>query len=403
MERLLDIGARRLGLDPVEVRRRNLVRPGEMPYRSGLTYKDGVPIAYDPGDFPAAFERALELVRLPEYRARQAASGAHDAPHRCGRGLLRAGLRARPLRGRRGPRRPERHRLRDRRGRRPGPGAPDDPRPDLRRRARGPARGRRHRGRRHGPVPDRHGHGRQPRRGQHRARRRPHRARGAGARPGGRRGAPRVRARGRADRGGPRLRRRGPGAGALPRPGGPRRDPVEGPPEDRRARPPALHVLLPGHRHVGVRHPGGGRGGRSRNVRDPAPRLRGGARQRAGNQPRHRRGSAPGRRGAGHRRRALGRSRLRRLGAARDREPDGLRPPEGRPAAAGPGCPARPPLGGERARRQGRRGERRDPGRRGDRQRRRGRRRRPRRHDPRGAGHLRAPLRAPRGRAPARA
>jgi carbon-monoxide dehydrogenase large subunit len=73
MERLLDIGARRLGLDPIEIRRRNLVRPGEMPYRSGLTYKDGVPVSYDPGDFPAALERALELVRLPEYRSRQAA------------------------------------------------------------------------------------------------------------------------------------------------------------------------------------------------------------------------------------------------------------------------------------------------------------------------------------------
>jgi CO/xanthine dehydrogenase Mo-binding subunit len=72
MERLLDIGARRLGLDPVEIRRRNLVRPGEMPYRPGLTYKDGVPVRYDPADFPAAFERALELLRLPEYRERQA-------------------------------------------------------------------------------------------------------------------------------------------------------------------------------------------------------------------------------------------------------------------------------------------------------------------------------------------
>jgi CO/xanthine dehydrogenase Mo-binding subunit len=78
MERLLDIGARRLGLDPVEVRRRNLVRPGEMPYRSGLTYKDGVPIAYDPADFPAALERALELVRASEYRARQATQARTD-------------------------------------------------------------------------------------------------------------------------------------------------------------------------------------------------------------------------------------------------------------------------------------------------------------------------------------
>ncbi len=73
MERLLDIAARRLGLDPAEIRRRNLVRPEEMPYRSGLTYKDGVPIAYDPADFPAAFERALEVLGYRDYRARQAA------------------------------------------------------------------------------------------------------------------------------------------------------------------------------------------------------------------------------------------------------------------------------------------------------------------------------------------
>jgi CO/xanthine dehydrogenase Mo-binding subunit len=73
MERLLDIGARRLGLDPIEVRRRNLVRPGEMPYRPGITYKDGVTVAYDPGDFPAGLERALELLGHRELRARQAA------------------------------------------------------------------------------------------------------------------------------------------------------------------------------------------------------------------------------------------------------------------------------------------------------------------------------------------
>jgi carbon-monoxide dehydrogenase large subunit len=73
MERLMDIGARRLGLDPAEIRRRNLVRPEEMPYRPGLTYKDGAPIAYDPADFPAAFERALALFDYKRWRERQAA------------------------------------------------------------------------------------------------------------------------------------------------------------------------------------------------------------------------------------------------------------------------------------------------------------------------------------------
>lgn len=74
MERLVDMAARRLGLDPAELRRRNLVRPGEMPYHTGLVYKDGAPIVYDPGDFPAAFARALELVDYEGWRGRQRAT-----------------------------------------------------------------------------------------------------------------------------------------------------------------------------------------------------------------------------------------------------------------------------------------------------------------------------------------
>jgi CO/xanthine dehydrogenase Mo-binding subunit len=73
MERLMDLGARRLGLDPAELRRRNLVVPREMPYRPGLTYKDGRPIAYDPADFPASFERALREFGYESWRRRQRA------------------------------------------------------------------------------------------------------------------------------------------------------------------------------------------------------------------------------------------------------------------------------------------------------------------------------------------
>jgi carbon-monoxide dehydrogenase large subunit len=85
MERLMDLGARRLGLDPAEIRRRNLVRPDEMPYRPGLTYKDGVPIAYDPGNFPAALERALALLDYDGWRRRQRAQAG--ATRRLGVGL----------------------------------------------------------------------------------------------------------------------------------------------------------------------------------------------------------------------------------------------------------------------------------------------------------------------------
>src|SRR5262249_39109072 len=45
MERLLDIGARRPRPDPIEIRPRDLVKPGEKPYPAGLTYKERVPVA----------------------------------------------------------------------------------------------------------------------------------------------------------------------------------------------------------------------------------------------------------------------------------------------------------------------------------------------------------------------
>jgi aerobic carbon-monoxide dehydrogenase large subunit len=69
MERLLDRAARRIGMEPADLRRRNLIRPEEMPYRSGLVYRDGVPIAYDPADYPAALERLLRVFDHDAWRA----------------------------------------------------------------------------------------------------------------------------------------------------------------------------------------------------------------------------------------------------------------------------------------------------------------------------------------------
>jgi CO/xanthine dehydrogenase Mo-binding subunit len=72
LDRLLDRAARRLGMDPAELRRRNMIRPGDMPYASGLTYRDGVPITYDPGDYVAAFDEALARLGYPRWRGEQA-------------------------------------------------------------------------------------------------------------------------------------------------------------------------------------------------------------------------------------------------------------------------------------------------------------------------------------------
>jgi carbon-monoxide dehydrogenase large subunit len=68
MERLMDQAARRLGLEPTEIRRRNLIR--QFPYTSatGLTY--------DEGSYIESLETAIEKIDLPGFRDRQRAARA---------------------------------------------------------------------------------------------------------------------------------------------------------------------------------------------------------------------------------------------------------------------------------------------------------------------------------------
>jgi aerobic carbon-monoxide dehydrogenase large subunit len=73
MDRILDLLARKIGKDPADIRRRNLIEPREMPYDVGLLYRDGNPLVYDGGDFPAALERALAAIGYDRVRADQGA------------------------------------------------------------------------------------------------------------------------------------------------------------------------------------------------------------------------------------------------------------------------------------------------------------------------------------------
>jgi aerobic carbon-monoxide dehydrogenase large subunit len=72
MERTIDLVARSLGLEPAEVRRRNMIRADEMPYRVGIPYRDGEPIVYDSGDYPGTLQKALDAVGgIEAFRRRQ--------------------------------------------------------------------------------------------------------------------------------------------------------------------------------------------------------------------------------------------------------------------------------------------------------------------------------------------
>jgi carbon-monoxide dehydrogenase large subunit len=76
MERVVSRIARELGLEPIEVRRRNFIRPDELPWDVGLTFQDGGPTRYDSGDYPRGLEMALARIGFDGFRARQAAARA---------------------------------------------------------------------------------------------------------------------------------------------------------------------------------------------------------------------------------------------------------------------------------------------------------------------------------------
>jgi carbon-monoxide dehydrogenase large subunit len=68
IERLVDLAADELGIDPVELRRRNLVPATAQPFSNPLG------LTYDSGDYPAAMDTALRLAGWEGFSARRAAS-----------------------------------------------------------------------------------------------------------------------------------------------------------------------------------------------------------------------------------------------------------------------------------------------------------------------------------------
>jgi len=82
-ERLLDVAAARLDLDPAEIRRRNLIARDEMPYDCGTT-SFGATTVYDSGDFPALFD---ELLRRLDYDAARADQTLHNRRSGLRRGI----------------------------------------------------------------------------------------------------------------------------------------------------------------------------------------------------------------------------------------------------------------------------------------------------------------------------
>jgi carbon-monoxide dehydrogenase large subunit len=68
LERLVTKAANQLGIDPVEIRQRNMIQADQFPYQTPVA------LQYDVGDYPAAFAAALEAADYAGFAARKSAS-----------------------------------------------------------------------------------------------------------------------------------------------------------------------------------------------------------------------------------------------------------------------------------------------------------------------------------------
>jgi carbon-monoxide dehydrogenase large subunit len=80
IERLMDAAARKLELDPAELRRRNMIRPAQMPYRNPMDK------TYDSGNFESVMDQAMHSPIGP---ASKAASGVEPRGRLRGAGWRR--------------------------------------------------------------------------------------------------------------------------------------------------------------------------------------------------------------------------------------------------------------------------------------------------------------------------
>jgi len=80
IERLMDDAARKIGMDPVELRRRNYIPPSAMPYDTTANWTVGKPVGwtYDSGEFAKLTDRALELADWNGFQKRKQQSEAKN-------------------------------------------------------------------------------------------------------------------------------------------------------------------------------------------------------------------------------------------------------------------------------------------------------------------------------------
>jgi carbon-monoxide dehydrogenase large subunit len=67
MERLLDLAARKMGIDRADIRRRNFIEPDKFPYNNEIIYQDFSPLIYDSGNYDPAMTKALDMIGYDKF------------------------------------------------------------------------------------------------------------------------------------------------------------------------------------------------------------------------------------------------------------------------------------------------------------------------------------------------
>jgi len=67
VERLLDLAAKELGLDPLDIRRRNFIPPDKFPYEHVIIDQAFAPLIFDSGNYQSALEKAATLIGYDQF------------------------------------------------------------------------------------------------------------------------------------------------------------------------------------------------------------------------------------------------------------------------------------------------------------------------------------------------
>jgi len=71
MERLLDIAAKELNIDRLEIRRKNFIPPDKFPYNNEIIYQDFAPLVYDSGNYEPVLDKIKERIGYEQFLAEE--------------------------------------------------------------------------------------------------------------------------------------------------------------------------------------------------------------------------------------------------------------------------------------------------------------------------------------------